>query len=51
MIKEGFDMGFIEISRMLLVVEDDVLADPVAIALFGARTVMTATNGNTQLFE
>jgi len=51
MIEKRFDMGLIQGGRMLFVVEEDVLPYPVAIALFGAGTVMTTTNRQVQLFK
>ena len=44
-------MGLIQGGGVCLVVKVDVLTYPVAIALFGAGTVMTAANRQTQLVK
>jgi hypothetical protein len=51
MIKKSLDVGFIQGGWMLLLMKVNVLAYPIAIALFGTGTVMPAANGQTQLFK
>jgi hypothetical protein len=49
-IDECLDLGRSELTRMAFPVEEDVLPNPVAIALLGSRAQMTtAANGGEQV--
>ena len=51
MIQKRDDFWFAEDFRMPLVVEKDVLPDPIPIAFFGAWTEMTAPTGDCYTFK
>ena len=45
-IQEGLDVGLVQVGRVLLVVEKDVLAHPMTIALLGTWAVVATPDGN-----
>jgi hypothetical protein len=51
MVQEGLDLPRTELRRVLLVVKQDVLPNPVAVGLFGALTKVTATADGRDLIK
>jgi hypothetical protein len=50
-IQEGFNFSSPEQGRMALVMEQDVLANPVSVGLLGALAEMTATADDRDLIK